>query len=128
VSLNLQVHCSVFVYDLFPTDSFLQTNIMLCDPVNSKAILYFTSTDHQFQILALNRLDGVDIMDILGFDVTFADSPTLFIFVLVLSLQVSGLISELCQIYHSFLLNVLHCQRNSNLSILAIKHTILIIR
>jgi len=57
---------------------------MLCDPVNSKAILYFTSTDHQFQILALNRLDGVDIMDILGFDVTFADSSTLFIFVLVL--------------------------------------------
>jgi len=99
---------------------------MLCDLVNSKAILYFTSTDHQFQILALNRLDGVDIMDILGSDVTFADSPTLF--VLVLSLQVSGLISELCQIYHSFLLNVLHCQRNFNLSILPIKHTILIIR
>jgi len=75
---------------------------MLCDPVNSKAALFITSTDHQFQILALNRRDGVDIMDILDFNVTFADSPTHFRF----GPQVSGLISGLYQIYHIFLLNV----------------------
>jgi len=67
---------------------------MLCDLVNSKAVVSFISTDHQFQILAFNRRDGVDIMDILDSNATFAD---FFIFVLVLRLQVSGLISGLCQ-------------------------------